>query len=114
MIEDFDAEKGKKNIYKVGKDWLREKDVQSMKKKYIEAIDKFIYSLNFNIKEMSLKQQDYLRCTAYLSDPEKMRVAIDQIKKHPKCRLVRIKNRVESQGDIMVNFWYDETCIGEI
>lgn len=38
---------------------------------------------------------------------------MNALKMHPKVKIVRIKNRIQALGDIMVNFWYDDKIVAE-
>ena len=65
-----------------------------------------------NLQNQKLKQYDYLRCQAVFTDKEKLLEAIDLIKSHPKCKLIRIKNMMDILGKVEINYWYDQTCVG--
>ena len=70
-------------------------------------------NVDFENENASFKQQDYLRCRGYFPSREKLFEAIDALKTHPKCKLIRVKNRIKNLGDVMINYWYDENTIAE-
>ena len=56
---------------------------------------------------------DFLRTKIYLNKEDNLFKAIDLLKNHPRVDIVRIKNRMQAIGDVMINFWYDGTIIAE-
>ena len=76
-------------------------------------MNKIMFIIEVEYQNKTFKQQDFLRCRGYFPTREKLFEAIDALKTHPKCKLIRIKNRIKALGDVMINYWYDENTIAE-
>jgi flagellar biosynthesis GTPase FlhF len=68
-------------------------NIKEMKEAYKDQMEKIMENVNFENENASFKQQDFLRCRGYFPTREKLFEAIDALKTHPKCKLIRIKNR---------------------
>jgi len=69
--------------------------------------------VKFSDEYATFKQQDFLRCRGYFPTRAKLFDSIDALKSHPRCKIIRIKNRIKALGDVMINYWYDENTVAE-
>lgn len=88
-------------------------NVQDLIKVYKDTVFAVVKEIPIVSLKRSFKQQDFLRCRGYFPTREKLIEAVNALRNHPRVRIIRIKNRIQALGDVMINYWYDETCIGE-